>query len=159
MSTAGKPGCIGFANLKGTVTVAGRNVQQDLALEVGSLEETISIRAKAGAQAQVAETRAKPECRKRRRDPPGAEREERLCQNDPMGGNIKAPRQACRRAAPISRRSERAGIGGVVVLDARIGTDGDVVDVSVREVGASGARRLCGRGRPAVAVHVDAAQL
>ena len=121
----------GFANLKGTVNVAGRNVQQDLALEVGSLEETISIRAKAG---EAGTRRRRRDGRRSAGNVDKIRREQNakiVCQNEPMGGQIRAPRKLADVRPRYPASLSAAGIGGVVVLDARIGTDGDVVDVSV----------------------------
>ena len=121
----------GFANLKGTVTVAGRNVQQNLALEVGLLQETISITAKAGAAGAGA---SRPVSRVSAGNVDEIRRQQRakvVCGNDSIGGQIKAPQKLADVRPQYPADVSAAGIGGVVVLDARIGTDGDVVDVSV----------------------------
>lgn len=118
----------GFAALKGVVVVAGRNVQHDLALQIGSLEETISIVGKA--------TDTEPSAARRQTtvDVDGIRRrilEQSVCSNDPIGGNIRPPRKLVdvRPGYPVHLKAD--SIGGVVVLDARIGTDGDVIESAV----------------------------
>jgi len=118
---------MGFAKLKGTVTVIGRDVQRDLALQVGSLEETITITASASAASA-----GKPVVRVVR----GASRVPReapACAGSPgpIGGNIKAPRKLVDVRPRYPENARLAGTGGVVVLDARIDTDGTVREVQV----------------------------
>lgn len=117
---------MGFTTLKGKVTVAGRDVQKDLSLEVGSLEETITITASASG---TEEANARP----RRVESPRA-REPRVpppCGGTVVGGNIKPPVKLVdvRPTYPENLRAARAG--GVVKLDALIGTDGMIRDLRV----------------------------
>jgi TonB family protein len=124
----------GFSTLKGTVAVAGRDVRQDLALQVGSLEETISIVGKVGGR-QAGESSGGP-VRSGAGDVEGARRkvlEQATCQNDPIGGQIRAPRKLSDARPVYPAHLQSAGVDGTVVLDARIGTDGDVLDASVLE--------------------------
>jgi len=126
----------GFAALKGALTVSGRDVQQDLVLQVGSLEETITVvgppppedtakiddrdRLRAAARAlSVSEARVKDTA---------------ACMSGgvgPMGGIIKAPMQLAKVNPQYPRQIAAQKIGGVVVLQATIGTDGDVRDIAV----------------------------
>jgi len=121
----------GFNKLAGTVSVAGRNVQQDVALQVGSLQETVTIRAKAGERtgdtsgSLTRRTAGSVDAIRREQNA------KNVCQNDPIGGQIKPPRKITDVRPRYPAQLSAAGIAGVVELDARIGTDGDVVDVSV----------------------------
>jgi TonB family protein len=119
----------GFASLNGRVTVAGRDIQRDLALQVGSLEETISIVGRAGEPPSAASP-----ARRTIGDVDGVRKKvlaEAVCQNDPIGGQIRAPRKLTDVRPQYPGHLQSAGIGGTVVLDARIGTDGDVLEASV----------------------------
>ena len=115
----------GFAALKGKVTVNGRDVQRDLSLEVGSLEETITIR----ASASDANANSKP----RRVESPRA-REPRVpppCGGTIVGGNIKPPVKLVDVRPQYPENLRATGVGGVVTLAAVIGTDGNIRDVDV----------------------------
>ena len=118
---------MGFAKLKGTVTVVGRDVQRDLGLQVGSLEETITISASTSAAPN-----ANPGSRVVRGQSRVA-REAPVCAASPgpIGGNIKAPTKLVDVRPRYPENARIAGTGGVVVLDARIGTDGAVREVQV----------------------------
>jgi TonB family protein len=116
----------GFATLKGKMTVAGRDVQKDLSLEVGSLEETITIRA---STSDPADANPKP----RRVESPKA-REPRVppqCDGTGVGGNIKAPRKLVDVRPDYPENLRASGVGGVVILSALIGTDGNIRNVDV----------------------------
>jgi TonB family protein len=125
----------GFAALRGSVQVAGRDIQQDLTLQVGSLQETISVKSVKGGGTQGS-TQAG------RRNSAGDVNEIRRKMNEStcapgaqlasgVGGNIRAPRKLTDVRPRYPDHLSAAGVGGVVVLDAIIDTNGDVSDVSV----------------------------
>jgi beta-lactamase regulating signal transducer with metallopeptidase domain len=112
-------GSPGFRNAKTPMTVANKNLQSDIRLEVGMLEETISVVDNGEPRAEG----AGPTTRGYRWPP-----EKVACETKPTGGYIAQPTKLVD-ARPIYPRS--GGVpkaGRVVVLDARIGTDGSVVD-------------------------------
>jgi TonB family protein len=114
----------GFATYRETLTLSpGQLVSKNVLLQVGALQETIT----------VVDTDAPPP--ERRTAPPASfqEQEKRRC--DPgagaVGGNIRAPRKLVdvRPKYPINLRASNAE--GQVTLNATIGTDGTVKEVSV----------------------------
>jgi TonB family protein len=123
----------GFATMTGSIDVAGRNIQKDLTLQVGSLEETITVRSggnpnapNRNAAGNVAEIRRKAN--------------ETLCTGGAtpvppgtIGGNIRAPRKLLDVRPRYPEHLSAAGVGGVVVLNAVIDPVGDVSDVSVAQ--------------------------
>lgn len=116
----------GFATLRGKMTVAGRDVQRDLALEVGSLEETITVRASAS---EPREPRARPVTRARPAAPAAP-----TCGATTVGGNIKPPVKLVDVRPEFPENLRAAGASGVVTLNAVIGVDG-----KIREVAAASA--------------------
>ena len=119
---------MGFAKMAGTVTVAGQNVQRDLTLQVGSLEETITVRG--GGASDGTGRRVALNVEEIRRNA-----NQSLCTGDPapggIGGNIRAPRKLADVRPIYPSHLSTAGIGGVVVLNAVIDRNGDVSEVSV----------------------------
>jgi beta-lactamase regulating signal transducer with metallopeptidase domain len=109
----------GFRNPKTPLTIGSKNIQSDIRLEVGMLEETISVVDNGEPRVEGAGPTARGY-----RWPP----EKTACETKPTGGYIAQPTKLVD-ARPIYPRS--GGVprpGNVVVLDARIGTDGSVVD-------------------------------
>ena len=116
-------GLPGFATLKGELAVAGRDVQQDLALRVGSLTETITI--KGGGSPGAAPARRASDVDQIR------PQQSNPCSAGPVGGTIKAP-QKIRNVEPrYPADLDAARIGGVVIVELVIDASGDVSDVSV----------------------------
>ena len=113
---------VGFATLTGNLTVAGGSIQRDFALEIGSLEETITVAAKAGAPSQ--ERRYVATARRGSHDP-GA------CTPPAVGGNIRPPTKVADVRPEYPAHLAAAGTGGIVTLDATIGGDGYVREVRV----------------------------
>jgi TonB family protein len=121
----------GFANMTGTVTVAGRNVQQDLTLQVGSLEETITVRGGGPSDGSGRRIALNVEEVRRKANegvctgaaPPAAP--------GSIGGNIRAPRKLLDVRPTYPEHLRSAGIGGIVVLNAVIDANGDVSEVGV----------------------------
>jgi len=122
----------GFAILTGEVTVSGGDVQQDLSLQVGSIEETITVRGAASAEQasrdeQHDQLHAAAVQSKRASD-------NATCTSGgigPMGGVIKAPMQLAKVNPRYPPNLAAEKVGGVVVLEAVIGNDGDVHDLTV----------------------------
>jgi protein TonB len=116
-----------FAAFKGKLRIAGEHLQQDLKLEVGSLREIINVRASATSPGSPNSTTAGT----RRATPRPAAKCTPVTGQDgtPLGGNIRPPIKLydVRPYYPASALS--AGASGAVVLDARIGSDGNVEDV------------------------------
>ncbi len=113
----------GFETLRGAVTVAGRNVERDLELRVGQIEETITIVASASAPSNAAPRRT--EWR------PGPAHPQ--CEESAVGGNIRPPRKLVNVNPVYPEVARASGISGVVVLEALIGRDGVVQTAGVVE--------------------------
>jgi TonB family protein len=123
----------GFATLEGSITVVGSDVQQNIGLQVGSLQETITV---VGSSKPSVATTSNP-----RIDVEGFRQKElsRICAGGrgkpgtgaEIGGNLKAPRKLADFRPRYPERLIASNIGGVVVLDAIIDTEGDVRLVSV----------------------------
>lgn len=116
----------GFATLNGKLAVAGRDVQRDLALEVGSLQETITVRASASEPSEPKRRVASPKAG----EPPAAP----SCGSTTVGGNIKPPVKLVDVRPEFPENLRAAGASGVVTLNAVIGADG-----KIREVGTASA--------------------
>ncbi|MGB2712885.1 MAG: M56 family metallopeptidase [Vicinamibacterales bacterium] len=117
----------GFAMLRGRLTVAAQSVQQDLKLEIGSLQETISVRAsRSGADPSSPGTAGSPAARK---DPPKCGSGSQSA--TPVGGNIRPPRKLYDVRPLYPASAIRGGAEGTVTLQSRIGADGTVEDVQV----------------------------
>jgi TonB family protein len=111
----------GFATMRGSVDVSGQNVQRDIALKIGSLQETITVRAGApGGVPAPGSARAKPAARPCGGGPPAP---------GAIGGNIRAPMKLLDVRPIFPPDLAAAHTSGEVVLEARIGADGLVHDV------------------------------
>jgi TonB family protein len=121
---------VGFAPLSEPITIAGRDTDRTIQLQVGDLHEIITIvgggaatppdltmRLKARQWAADASRKAVERC--------GAEGA------GPVGGNILQPIKIADVKPKYPERLQAARVGGVVILDALIGTDGTIRDVSV----------------------------
>jgi TonB family protein len=116
----------GFSVLRGTVTVGGGSLQRDLTMEVGTLQETINVRASANrtdTAAPMAQSAARPA--------------PRPCETPSsqggimIGGQLRPPVKL-RHVNPVYPASAlAAGAQGTVTLRARIGTEGDVEEATV----------------------------
>jgi TonB family protein len=112
----------GFAMLRGRVTVTGQAVQQDLRLEIGSLQETISVRASRSAPTVASpRTAGNPSPRK---NPPA-------CGQAPSGGNLRPPLKLYDVHPLYPSGAIAAGTEGTVTLKSRIGSDGTVEELEV----------------------------
>ena len=118
----------GFAMLRGRLSVAGQSVQQDLKLDIGSLQETISVSAsRSGANAPSSRAAGSP---LPKRNPPAA------CgagtqSGTPIGGNLRPPVKLYDVHPVYPSSAVNAAVEGTVTLRSRIGTDGTVEDVQV----------------------------
>jgi TonB family protein len=122
----------GFAILRGKLTLAGQNVQQDLTLQVGSLEETVMVR----------ETDLPPPPDpelQQLRDQRRSKREATSCgstptgggQGPPIGGNLRPPMKIKHVSPTYPANLRTEPIEGTVVLQGRIGTDGIFDELNV----------------------------
>ena len=114
----------GFSVLQGTLELTGRDVQRDVTLKIGSLTETISVTPDRPNAASTSATI-------KRRPLPDKFAAMKVCVETSsagtMGGNIRQPVKL----VDVKPRfpAHLAGTAGVVVLDARIGTDGTIRDI------------------------------
>jgi TonB family protein len=120
----------GFAPLTEPVTIAGRDVTRTIQLHLGDLHETITIVSGGAATATDPETRRKArqwaaDATRKATDRCGAQGA------GPVGGNILQPTKVADVKPTYPERLQAAKVGGVVRLDALIGTDGTVPDVRV----------------------------
>jgi TonB family protein len=121
----------GFAILRGTVTVAGQNMQRDMTLQVGSLQETITViggpsdeapRPSRGPDSRL------DQLRERRR----LQFRSTTCGTAAtggnaggiLGGNLRLPVKLKDVKPRYPRHLWEANIGGTVFMEGRIGTDG-----------------------------------
>ena len=118
----------GFSVLRGTLDLTGRDVQRDVTLKIGQLEETISIWASMPSGA-----RTPPTDQPRRPRPDKAAMmqtcAERATQAGTMGGNLKQPMKLVDKKPNYPEQLAAAKTGGLVVFEARIGTDGVINDL------------------------------
>jgi protein TonB len=111
----------GFSTLRGTLTVSGQNVQRDLTLKVGSLEETLTVRAGPSVSVAVRPESIAASVRRRSAD----------CKPSATGGTLTPPVKLEDVRPQYPPHLASAGIGGVVVLDSVIAPDGTMKDVHV----------------------------
>jgi TonB family protein len=107
----------GFRNFTDTLVVNGQSVERTLKMEVGQLQETITVTSDDGS---VTGSRQSGNAYAKRPNPvcaPGA--------TEGVGGNIRPPRKV------KDVRPGYPGVSGNVQLAATIGTDGSVTDVQV----------------------------
>jgi TonB family protein len=118
----------GFATFKGKLAVAGQNVQRDLKMDVGSLQETITV-----ANSRSAPSAAVPATTSAAR--PGAP--PRACDITPaadgvrIGGSVRPPLKLKDVRPFYSPQLATQGVEGTVTLKGRIGTDGFIEDLEV----------------------------
>lgn len=116
----------GFRNGQDTITVAGRNLIRNLTLQVGQLEETITVTAD-GSPARVRS--ASDEDRRRFQETLARCNPAAASTGPAIGGNIKPPVKIGNAVPAYPENLRLAGIGGVVKLETRIGTDGRMREV------------------------------
>jgi len=122
----------GFTPLNEPITIAGRNVDRTIQLHVGQLHETISVTAGPPmAQAYDPAMRQKARQRAEDKNREVAERCKGSAAAGGVGGNILQPMKIADVKPRYPERLQATGTGGVVTLEALIGTDGTVRDVRV----------------------------
>lgn len=119
----------GFSVLSGTLDLTGRDVQRDVTLKIGQLQETISVRASRGDANASPAAPPKP-----RRPVPDKSAEmkacsERVVSTGSMGGNLRQPTKLVDVKPRYPEALADAGVGGVFEFAARIGVDGTVTDL------------------------------
>jgi beta-lactamase regulating signal transducer with metallopeptidase domain len=124
----------GFSVLTGTLDLTGRDVQRDVTLKVGQLQETISVTASRGDAA------ARPAAPRARRPAPDKVAEMKACSErvssaGSMGGNLRQPTKLVDVKPLYPAALADAGIGGVFVFAARIGVDGTITDLETTSGG------------------------
>jgi TonB family protein len=133
----------GFASLTGQVEIAGLDVQRTLKLELGTLQETVRVaHSTSGALPPPPPPPPPPPARGVSGGVQGGvnggvpagvagARREEPCQPSVSGGKVRPPRKLrdVRPAYPAQLAAK--GIAGSVLLEARIGTDGFVREVTV----------------------------
>jgi TonB family protein len=128
---------LGFAPATQPVTMSGRDVDRTIQLQLGSLQETIRITDGRGDTASAARPPETPEKTQQRRQKAAEELQQRIAERcssgsaGAVGGNILQPTKIFDMRPKYPERLKEAHIGGVVTMDATIGTDGTVREVHV----------------------------
>ena len=121
----------GFKTVSEPLTIASGDVTRTIQLQVGDLHETISIASGGPALAPDPESRAKAREYAEQRMQRVVER----CSGGAgvlagaIGGNILAPTKVADMKPRYPENLQAAKIGGIVTLEALIGTDGTIRDV------------------------------
>jgi len=124
----------GFRTFKDTIPVVARNIDRTIRLEVGSLEETITVTGSVAGPPDPEPPADQAERRQQARSKAEARQQAVLdkCGSapaGPMGGQILAPLALTRVNPKYPDNLRTSGIGGVVTMDAVIGTDGNIQEV------------------------------
>ena len=122
----------GFASFSEPLTIAGRDVDRPIQLHVGSLHETIVVTA-GGSAAKPYDPELRQKARQWAEDK-SREVSQRCSGGSAaggVGGNILQPMKIADVKPRYPERLQAAGTGGLVTLEALIGTDGTVRDVRV----------------------------
>jgi TonB family protein len=117
----------GFATLKGTVTVVPGGVTQDIKLQLGSVQETITVAGK--PQATPAARAARPSGRRIESPAP----QPPACVETAMGGDVRPPTKLVDVKPDYPEALLAAKLGGVVVLEGILAADGTIRDLRVVE--------------------------
>jgi TonB family protein len=122
----------GFAPLTDSITISGRDLVRTIQLQLGSLHETITIIG-GGPAAASTDPVKRQQYRQLAQDTirQAAERCGSGTLAAGVGGNIRQPTKVADFKPRYPDGLQNAKIGGVVTLDALIGTDGSVRDVRV----------------------------
>jgi len=119
----------GFSVLRGTLDLTGRDLQRDVTLKIGQLQETISVWANRGGANATPAAPTRP-----RRPAPDKFAEMKVCSEHAasagsMGGNLRQPTKLVDVKPRYPEALADAGVGGVFEFMARIGVDGTVTDL------------------------------
>jgi len=121
----------GFERLSEPLTIAGRDVDRTIQLHIGSLHETISVTPGPSAWPYDPELRQKARQWAEDKSREVTKRCSGSGASGGMGGNILQPMKIADVKPRYPERLQAAGTGGVVTLNALIGTDGTIRDVRV----------------------------
>jgi beta-lactamase regulating signal transducer with metallopeptidase domain len=114
----------GFVTLRQSVSIAGQNLARDLVLQVGSLEETVTV---------VDPEKLEPGgITVRQIDNPRPVGACAAATTGGIGGQIRAPKRIRNANPQYPQTLHGSGTQGVVVLDGHIGLDGFIRDLQVR---------------------------
>jgi TonB family protein len=124
----------GFSTFRDKIAVAGRNIDRTIQLEVGSLEETITVRGSRGDAPDPAPPADAAGLREQARRLAQARQRAAVesCGNTPVGatgGQILAPMRLTDVHPRYPDSLRNAGVGGTVTMDAVIGVDGNIQEV------------------------------
>jgi TonB family protein len=117
---------MGFKTLRGTLDISGQNVQRDVRLEVGSLQETVSVRLSDPAGPEPPLFRGR---QPRVRTNIDAGSCNAVAPAGGIGGNLRPPMKLVHLVPSYPAGPRASKQGGDVVLDARIDADGTVREV------------------------------
>jgi TonB family protein len=116
----------GFKAFRSDVTIGAQDVQRNVALQIGSLSESITV----AVSASDTSTASTGSVRPAREALP--KRNQAACKAASTGGNIVPPTKLKDVKPEYPRHLRGSGaVAGIVILDARIGPDGFVRDVRV----------------------------
>jgi TonB family protein len=126
----------GFENVKDTVIIIGRDIDRTIDMHVGSLEETLTITSSVSAAPDQEAERMRQELSKLESRMRGVAERQRAALDKcaggvpgAMGGQIRAPLKLVSVNPRYPESMRTTGTGGVVTLDALIGTDGNIQQV------------------------------
>jgi TonB family protein len=115
---------MGFRNFREALSVAGQPIQRNFSLEVGMLQETITV-VGGGPVPPVARPQRPTE------RPQGKPAEYDPCSASPVGGCLKPPMKTRDVKPEYPPYLSDSKVGGVVVLSAKIGPEGKVVSAQL----------------------------
>jgi TonB family protein len=118
---------LGFASTQGRVTLAaGQRLQRDIALQLGSIEESVTVRS--------TEVSNSPTALPSQSVSSASESDSDPCALSPVGGCITPPRQVRRVRPQYPKAAQDRGKRATITIDGRIGTDGFVKDLHAQGV-------------------------
>lgn len=121
----------GFKKSEEPVTLSGKSVNRDLRLTLGELQETISVRGTRETSEVPVEVAPDGPSPARKYDRSGFQRALENCKASTTGGRIRPPSKI-KDVKPVYPANLRAaGVGGQVLLQATIATDGTVREATV----------------------------
>jgi len=133
----------GFASFQGRLTIAGQNVQQDLTLEVGSIQETITVvggpgQMNASSKPDLAREKLREKLiegaralRAAARCPEASPGNARTGGSTRIGGNLRAPMKITDVKPRYPDSLQQSAAEGTVVLRGRIDADGRIAELNV----------------------------
>ena len=122
-----------FQTVRGELTVRGLDVERDLRLELGTIQESITV---TGGGRNDGNSSFDPSERVRL-DELKKKRAAQACPTAPLqaapfiGGNVRTPAKFVDVRPQYPPQLESAGVDGIAVLQGHIGTDGSVRDLAV----------------------------